>query len=434
MARRLRDDPTLSLPREAAVSPDLARVIVDRPGGPEVFPLSVQPIVIGKDRSVNVVLDDPHVSRYHVRLTLTARGVRVEDLQSRNGTHINGVRVEDVVLEDAAVLTLGLTNVRLELGQIAERRAFGNAIGSSPAMQAVFSVLHKLAPSEVSLLLTGETGTGKDVLARAIHEGSPRKGKPFAVFDCGAVAANLIESDLFGHDKGAFTGATGTREGVFERGNGGTVFLDEIGELPLELQPRLLRVIEQRQVTRVGGQETRHVDIRLVAATNRDLEAEVEAGRFRQDLFFRLAAAVVSIPPLRERLDDLPALVQVMLADLGTNLNVSSGVLAALAAYDWPGNVRELRNVIDSAVALADGPTLEPRHLLFFRLQGRTNARGARAETLDRLPLGGRALEMLERVAIKQTLEQTGGNKAQAARMLGIASSTLYEKLKKYDM
>jgi transcriptional regulator with PAS, ATPase and Fis domain len=279
----------------------------------------------------------------------------------------------------------------------------------------------------VSILILGETGTGKDVLARAIHAHSARAEGPFAVFDSGAVAPNLIESDLFGHEKGAFTGAVASREGVFERGHTGTVFLDEIGELPLELQPRLLRVLEQRRVHRVGSEGDVPADVRVVSATNCDLEVEVEAGRFRQDLFFRLSAAVVQIPPLRDRLEDLPALVSEFLRELDIPLTVSPATLTALRSYDWPGNVRELRNVIESASALAEGRTLEPRHLLFFKHQ-------RRAPTLERLPLAGRTLEALERAAIKQTLVQTDGNKAKAARTLGIASSTLYEKIKKYGI
>jgi two-component system, NtrC family, nitrogen regulation response regulator GlnG len=386
-------------------------------------------VCLGSSPEADITLDDPHVSRQHCRIEVSSKGVHIEDLGSRNGTLVNGTAVQMTILNSPATLTLGQTTIHLETD---EPRAtpghFGEAVGASPAMQQVFALLLKLAPSDISVTLLGETGVGKDVMARSIHAASPRGRGPFVVFDCGAVAANLIESSLFGHMKGSFTGAVADHQGAFETAHTGTLFLDEVAELPLDLQPRLLRVLEQRQVRRVGGQEVIPVDVRVVAATNRDLEAEVKEGRFRQDLFFRLSGAVVHVPPLRERLEDLPALATAILREQGTpHLRLGEATLATLRSYDWPGNVRELKNVIGSASAFADGPTVEPRHLMFFRRQHR-------APTLDRLPLGGRTLEMLEKAAIKQTLEQFGGNKSKAARALGIASSTLYEKIKKYSL
>jgi DNA-binding NtrC family response regulator len=290
-------------------------------------------------------------------------------------------------------------------------RSFGRAAARSRVMHEVFDVLERLATSEVTVTLVGDTGCGKDVLAQGIHARSRRANGPFVIFDCGAVAQNLAESELFGHERGSFTGAVSSHAGAFERANGGTLFLDEVGEMPLDLQPRLLRALEGRR-----------------AATNRDLHEEVLAGRFRQDLFFRLAAAVVRVPPLRDRLDDLPLLVRGILQEIGhPKLQVTAPTLEILARHRWPGNVRELKNALTSAVAFVDGHALEPRHLRFLR--------GDQQEpTLERLPLGGRCLEQIERAAIKQTLEKLGGNKTQAARCLGIAVSTLYEKLKKYDL
>jgi len=417
------------MPRKNQGQPNSARLIWSSADGVERrVELGAIPLSIGSDKFAEVHLDDPHVSRKHAKIMLTLDGVVVEDLGSSNGTYVNDVLIERAVLIQPAIITAGKTAMRLELGEPApEAHSYHGVVGASPVMQDVFRMLEKLAPTEVSILLLGETGTGKDVLARAVHATSARANGPFAVFDSGAVAANLIESDLFGHQKGAFTGAVAAREGVFERGHTGTVFLDEIGELPLELQPRLLRVLEQRMVRRVGGEDNVPADVRVISATNRDLEAEVEVGRFRQDLFFRLSAAVVQIPPLRDRLEDVPALVEEFLRDLGSAFTVAPATLTALRSYDWPGNVRELRNVITSAAALADGPCLEPRHLLFFK-------HTRRAPTLDRLPLAGRTLEALEEAAIKQTLLQTGGNKAKTARVLGIASSTLYEKIKKFGL
>jgi DNA-binding NtrC family response regulator len=296
-------------------------------------------------------------------------------------------------------------------------------------MHEVFDVLARLARTEVTITLMGETGSGKDVLAHAIHSQSVRSGEPFVVFDCGAVAPTLAESELLGHERGSFTGAVATHAGAFERANGGTLFLDEVGELPLDLQPRLLRVLESRMVRRVGGAQDRQIDVRVIAATNRDLSAEVSTGRFRQDLYFRLAAAVVSIPPLRDRIDDLPLLIPRLLGDLGhADVRVAEDTLATLSPHPWTGNVRELKNALAYALAFVDEGVLLPRH---FQLQ--TSA--AESESiLERLPLGGKTLQRIEEAAIRQTLTQTGGNKALAARKLDIAVSTLYEKLKKYNL
>jgi DNA-binding NtrC family response regulator len=296
-------------------------------------------------------------------------------------------------------------------------------------MRRVLDLLEPLARAEVTVMLTGETGTGKDVLARMIHQSSARRAGPFVVFDCGAVAANLAESELLGHERGAFTGATGAHAGAFERAHEGTLFLDEIGELPLELQTRLLRLLGNGSVRRVGGSQDRPFDVRIVAATNRDLQAEVSAGRFRQDLYFRLAAAVVQVPPLRERTEDIPVLAARLLEDLGhSEVRITSEALRSLAARSWPGNVRELKNALACAVAFIDGPLMEARHLA-----APASAEQRVSEQVDQLPLGGIRLECIERAAIEQTLRQTTGNKARAAELLGIAPSTLYEKLKKYQ-
>ena len=294
-------------------------------------------------------------------------------------------------------------------------------------MQDVFAVVGRLAPTDVTVTLTGETGTGKDVFAHLIHDNSPRAGEPFVVFDCGAVPPNLVESELFGHERGAFTGAHAEHAGAFERAEGGTLFLDEIGELPLELQPRLLRVLDNRSFRRVGGARDRRIDVRIVAATNRDLSSLVAAKQFRQDLYFRLAAAIVNLPPLRERLDDLATLVSRLLKDLGReDVAVGEAAVAALRAHSWPGNVRELKNVLACALAFAEEGILEPAHLRFIA--------PAEDAALDRLPLGGHPLAILERAAIRQTLAQARGNKVHAAKTLGIAPSTLYEKLRRYGL
>jgi len=295
-------------------------------------------------------------------------------------------------------------------------------------MTEVLSVVGRIAPTDVTVTLTGETGTGKDVFAHMVHDLSPRASRPFVVFDCGAVPANLVESELFGHERGAFTGAHAEHPGAFERAQGGTLFLDEIGELPLDLQPRLLRALDNHAVRRVGGTADRRVDVRIVAATNRDLGALVSAKQFRQDLYFRLAAAIVHLPPLRDRLDDLPLLVPRLLRDLGRDeMVISEATVSALRAHTWPGNVRELKNVLATALALVGTGAPEPRHLRFVASPSEETA-------LDRLPLGGHSLVALERAAIRQTLLTARGNKVHAAKALGIAPSTLYEKLKKYGL
>jgi transcriptional regulator with PAS, ATPase and Fis domain len=296
-------------------------------------------------------------------------------------------------------------------------------------MQHVLSVLERLAPTELTVTLIGETGTGKDVLAHTLHAASARAKDPFVVFDCGAVAANLAESELFGHERGSFTGANATHAGAFERADGGTLFLDEVGELPLELQPRLLRALENRRVRRVGGSQYRPIDLRVVSATNRDLKSLVSAGRFREDLYFRLAAAVVPVPPLRERSEDIPILVRRLLEDLGRGeLEVAESTYAVLRAHPWPGNVRELKNALACAIAFVDeSGRLEPNHLHLL-------APAEDESTLERLPLGGLSLERIERAAIKQTLVYSRGNKVLASQALGIAVSTLYEKIKKYRL
>lgn len=312
-------------------------------------------------------------------------------------------------------------------GTRAPPQRFGALTAHSDAMARVFGVLERLVRSDVTVTLIGETGTGKDVLAHALHTNGRRATGPFVVFDCGAVSPNLMESELFGHERGSFTGAVVGHVGAFERAHGGTLFLDEIGELPFDLQPRLLRALENRRIRKVGGIQDRPVDVRVVAATNRELRAEVAQGRFRRDLYFRLEAAVVSVPPLRARLDDIPLLVPELLADLGhPNAQVGDAALASLRGYAWPGNVRELKNVLAYAAAFAEDGEIDPAHLRISANEDES--------ALGRLPLAGHPLHRIERAAIKQTLSQTAGNKAQAARALGIAVSTLYEKLKKYDL
>jgi transcriptional regulator with PAS, ATPase and Fis domain len=285
----------------------------------------------------------------------TPDGLRVRDVGSTNGLRVGGVEIREGVVSPGAVLRVG--EVEVLVGVAIDRLAvpisasdhFELAIGRGEELRRVFGVLERVAKTPASILLTGETGTGKDVLARSIHLRSGRRG-PFEVIDCGAIVPSLIESELFGHERGSFTGAVSSRIGAFERAAGGTLFLDELAELPLELQPKLLRVLEARAFRRIGGDVTIASDVRIVAATSRDLREEVAAGRFREDLYYRLAVVSLALPPLRERREDLAVLTERFLE--GTGLSAPPKVIAQLAAHTWPGNVRELRNVLERAVAV----------------------------------------------------------------------------------
>jgi transcriptional regulator with GAF, ATPase, and Fis domain len=313
---------------------------------------------IGKADSNDLVLGDDTVSRVHCEIVRDSRGFLIRDLGSTNGTLLDGAEIKEAWLKAGAVITVGKVelkvrpwNERIELLP-SDKDRFGEAVGNAIPMRNIFGILEKLAPTDATVLLGGETGTGKDVIARSIHAASPRKNKPFVVVDCGAVVGSLIESELFGHEKGAFTGAAATRQGAFELAHGGTLFLDEIGELPLDLQPKLLRVLEQRAFRRVGGSREVRVDIRVIAASKRNLRAEVERGKFREDLFFRLAVVALDVPALRDRREDIPLLARKLLDTMSAGqapLTLARSALDALVAHDWPGNVRELRNVLERA-------------------------------------------------------------------------------------
>jgi DNA-binding NtrC family response regulator len=310
---------------------------------------------VGALQGNDLQLKDPSVSGHHFELQLEPLGYRIRDLASRNGTFIGATRVLDAFVPSPGRIQAGATEIAFNVtDEVVElpastASAFGPLLGQSVAMRELFAQLERLAAGDSTVLVTGETGTGKELVAEALHEAGSRAKGPLVVVDCGALAPTLVESELFGHEKGAFTGADQARPGVFERASGGTVFLDEIGELPLELQPRLLRVLERREVMRLGGKGPLKVDVRVVAATHRELEAEVNKGRFRADLFYRLSVLRVHMPALRDRLDDVPLLAENFLSTLrlpgATPLDRSA--MDRLQAHAWPGNVRELRNAIE---------------------------------------------------------------------------------------
>jgi len=323
---------------------------------------------IGKGSQADLVLQDPAVSREHCEIVRDERGFLLRDLGSTNGTLLDGAEVREGYLRPGAVITIGRVELqvrtydeRIELSP-SQRDRFGELSGDDPVMRSVFGLLERIADTDATLLVGGETGTGKDALARSVHAASRRSKGPFVSVDCGALVASLVESELFGHEKGSFTGAVERRKGAFELAQHGTLFLDEIGELPLELQPRLLRVLETRRVRRVGGSAELPVDLRVIAASHRNLLQEVERGKFRKDLYFRLAVVPVWLPPLRERRADVPRIAQRLLERISTEQlpgqpvpPLTPAVAQALAAHDWPGNVRELRNVLERALLLGRG-------------------------------------------------------------------------------
>ncbi|HMD31179.1 MAG TPA: sigma-54 dependent transcriptional regulator [Candidatus Acidoferrales bacterium] len=310
----------------------------------------------------------------------------------------------------------------------------GELLGGSKSMREVIQAVEQAAPSSASVLITGETGAGKEVVARALHRLSPRAGGPFVAINCSAIPESLMESEIFGHERGAFTGAAERRLGCFELADGGTLLLDEIGEMPQATQAKLLRVLEDHKVRRLGGKSETPVDVRVLAATNKDPEQAVAQGLLRQDLYFRLNVFHIHLPPLRARKEDLPALVDAILADVsakhGKRLRgVSSDVTEAFRAHTWPGNVRELRNVLEHAVIVASGETIVRQHLP--AQFGRPAATGMASLGALRFPPGV-TVDQVERELIRQTLEATGNNKTRAAELLGISLKTLHNKLKEY--
>ncbi len=323
--------------------------------------IGTEPIIVGRNAACQVVIEDSKVSAVHAEFVATPFGVRVRDLGSRNGTYVGGVRVGDVYLSANTKLRIGESEIhfepfRPEKVSISAIPAFGPLVGQSAPMRAIFDRLAKIAPTDLTVLIQGETGTGKELVAQAIHLGSSRAKKPFVVVDCGSIPPTLAEATLFGHERGAFTGAVDKRLSPFEEANGGTIFLDELGELPLEVQPKLLRALAERRVKSVGGSNYREVDVRVLAATRRDLVRAVNANTFRSDLYFRVAQVKIEMISLRQRVEDIPVLVRKMLKDLGDESaydRVSTTTLERLMRHDWPGNVRELRNAVAVAFALS---------------------------------------------------------------------------------
>lgn len=463
--RRSQQHTATARPRESekTIIEDASLLVLDGPDSGAVLELALGTHVIGSASECDLQLSDPEVSRRHLELVVGTTSIKARDLGSKNGSFFLGSRFDAIAIRLGATVRIGQTEMRVLGGAMVgaeppERDRFGPLLGQSVAMRRVFALLERLARSELPVLITGETGTGKDVAARALHAASSRGDKPFVVIDLAGLTDSLVESELFGHVRGAFTGAVTDRVGGFEQAGGGSVFLDEIGEMSLAVQPRLLRVLESRQVKPIGQARYRNVDARFIAATHRDLPAMVEQDRFRADLYHRLAVASVAMPPLRDRPEDIPLLIDHVIAGLRERdpeqrqLVIPDDILSALCGLSWPGNVRQLRNVMERAYSLVGDDRVVSAALL--GLDPRTD--GSRDDGVDEADEGEAAAdEDIERVVpvdlaipFKQAKEQLvqswereyisallakhDGHISRAARDAGIDRVHLHRLLKKH--
>jgi len=388
-------------------------------------------LTIGSSAGNHLVLDDPTVSRAHCTIIATPRGFQLRDLGSTNGTWLAGHMIEVAYLKPGTQFRVGTVTVRFDRlddlirEELSPNDALGDALGASPAMRHIFALVAKVAPSESTVLLEGETGTGKGLIADLIHRQSGRADGPFVVVDCASIAPTLIESELFGHEKGAFTGAHAARAGAFEQANRGTVFLDEIGELPLDLQAKLLRALEERTVKRIGGTRAIRLDVRVIAATNRDVREEVNRGRFRADLYYRLNVVRLRLPPLRERREDIPLLVQHFYRTFtGDDAAVAPDTLVAqLADHAYPGNVRELRSAVERAVLAVDAD-----------FDAQVPASTAFDDRLSFRESKERAVAAWEREYLAELLARHDGNLSRAARAARMDRAHLRELLRRHGV
>jgi transcriptional regulator with GAF, ATPase, and Fis domain len=425
------DDESTSLiaPEQRATLefPSITLTVLSGPDRGARSRLTGQEARIGTGEACTLRLKDPTVSRLHCALEVGRNAVRVVDSGSKNGTFIDGVRARDADITAGSTLKVGGTSIRIDFDDdsirvpLSDKTVFGGILGQSVEMRRLYAILERVAPTDTTILIQGETGTGKEVVAQAVHEHSKRSKGPFVAVDCGSIAESLIESELFGHVKGSFSGAVANRAGLFEEAEGGTIFLDEIGELPASLQPKLLRALESREVRRIGSNTAKKIDVRVVAATNRDLAHGVNDGSFREDLYFRLAVVPVRLPPLRARRDDIPMLVQHFYERiLGKGEIAPRDLVTSLVARAWPGNVRELRNVVERSVSLGwNGPE---------EATADTGAKAVLPPGLATLVPVNLALkearqawtEQFENVYVRALLEKTDGNVSRAAEAAGV--------------
>ncbi len=447
-------------------------VVLEGPDAGRELEVAAEEVTVGRSAVCDLTLTDTAVSTRHFSIVADDRGYVLKDVGSTNGTFYGDVRIREIFLRPGTVFRAGKTILKfmptrdILTIELSDRDRFGQVIGSSVPMRQIFAQLERIAPSDLTVLIQGETGTGKELVAQAIHDRSTRAKKPFVVLDCSAIPRELIESTLFGHEKGSFTGAIAQHRGVFEQADGGTIFLDEIGELDLSLQPKLLRVLESRELKRVGSDKTTKVDVRVLAATNRDLRAMVTEGGFREDLYFRLSVVALNLPPLRKRPKDVALLVEHFLTRINARnaehgrqpLSVSPDAMQALQEKRWPGNIRELKNTVERATSLGDGPVLTRGD--FFMGLGHEPSLGASfspAPSSEAAPSPGvtngdadlawqvdidlafkdakqALLDEFEGIYLARLLDRHGGNISQASRAAGLTRYHLRELLKKHGI
>ncbi len=387
-------------------------------------------IRIGRGKKNQIILPDSIVSRKHARLVRHGSGFMLID-ESRNGTLMKGKKVSNVRLESGAEFEIGPFRIQFdedvydwdretEENRVLEKESFQGIVGTSPTIRNLFEFIKRVSASDGTVLVNGETGTGKELVARAVHTLSVRAKGPFVAINCSAISPDLVESELFGHEKGSFTGAVKSRKGAFEQASGGTLLLDEVGELSLALQPKLLRVLEEGVIRRVGSQIENEVDVRVVAATHRDLKEEVDNGNFRADLLYRLFVLPLFVPPLRERKEDIGLLTSYFLSSRG---ELAPEAQQHLVDHPWPGNVRELKNVLERACIMKEDGLIEPEDLIFLKEEGK-----------EREFSDDHSLEDLEKMYYSRALEKSNGSIRAAAKSLGIPKSTFFDRLKKYGL
>ncbi len=418
-------------------APAQARLRVRDRGRERIVPLPDDGLTIGSVPGNGLVLDDPFVSSRHARIDRPAGRWEVTDAGSTNGTLLGGVRVWRSELPPGLPITVGDSELVLEIGSPRDGRLPGSYEGMfslDPAMRHVFDLIDRLAPADVPVTILGETGTGKELVARALHARSPRRDGPFIPVNCAAIPETLMESELFGHEKGAFSGAERLRKGAFEEADHGTLFLDEIGEMPLDLQAKLLRALENSEVKRVGASRPIQVSVRVLSATHRDLPAQVRAGKFREDLYYRLSVIPLSVPPLRARQGDVRALAQRFLdatAPLGLQLRWAEEALRRLESYDWPGNVRQLKNVVQRALLFRGEGTVLPASSVTFEDLRPAAGPGSDDTTLY---LPGLTLEEIERESIRLSLRRNRGKRSAVVKELQIAKSTVLKRIAQWGL